>query len=42
MHNSSTGQTKAVTNVSGSSVGAPVMTAKGNYIGFGMGSKLDT
>ena len=42
MHNSNTGQTKAVTNVGGSSVGAPVMTVKGNYIGFGMGSKLDT
>jgi Tol biopolymer transport system component len=42
MHNSSTGQTKAVTNVTGSSVGAPVMSANGEYIVFGMGTKLDT
>ncbi len=42
MHNSSTGQTKAVTNISGSSVGAPVMSANGEYIVFGMGTKLDT
>jgi Tol biopolymer transport system component len=42
MHNSGTGQTKAVTAISGSSVGAAAMSAKGNYIVFGMGSKLDT
>lgn len=42
MHNSSTGQTKAVTAEKGSSVAVPVLSAHGNYIIFGMGSKLDS
>lgn len=42
MHNISTGQTKAITSISGSSVGVPAMSANGDYIVFGMGTKLDT
>lgn len=42
MHNSSTGQTKAVTTISGSSVGVPAISPYGDYIIFGMGTKLDS
>ena len=41
MHNSITGQTKAVTTEKGSSVAVPAMSANGDYIIFGMGAKLD-
>jgi Tol biopolymer transport system component len=42
MHNSSTGQTKAITAVSGSSAGVPAISPYGDYIIFGMGTKLDS
>lgn len=41
MHNSITGQTKAVTTEKGTSVAVPVMSPNGDYIIFGMGAKLD-
>ena len=41
MHNMSTGENRAVSNVVGSSVGRPTMTATGGYVVFGIGAKLD-
>lgn len=42
MHNMSTGENRAVSNVTGSSVGRPTITATGGYIVFGIGAKLDS
>lgn len=42
MHNSIAGKNIAVTNITGSSVGVPVLSIRGNYIIFGMGTKLDS
>ncbi|MHB1196623.1 MAG: TolB family protein [Lutibacter sp.] len=41
MHNMSTGENRAVSNVTGSSVGRPTITATGGYVVFGIGAKLD-
>lgn len=42
MHNMSTGENWAVSNVTGSTVGRPTITATGGYVVFGIGAKLDS
>lgn len=42
MHNMKTGENRAVSNVTGSSVGRPTISATGGYVVFGIGSKLDS
>ena len=42
MHKMMTGENKAITSIKGSSVGVPFMSSKGNYLVFGMGSRLDS
>lgn len=42
LHNMSTGENRAVSNVTGSSVGRPTITATGGYVVFGIGAKLDS
>lgn len=41
MHHMVTGENRAVSNIKGSSVGRPTITATGGYVVFGIGSKLD-
>jgi hypothetical protein len=41
MHNMTTGENRAVSNVKGTSVGRPTISATGGYVVFGIGSKLD-
>ncbi len=41
LHNMATGQNRAVSSVTGSSVGRPTMSYTGAYIVFGIGGKLD-
>jgi len=41
LHNMTTGQNRAVSSVTGSSVGRPTMSYTGAYIVFGIGGKLD-
>ncbi|MDP3312742.1 hypothetical protein [Lutibacter sp.] len=42
MHNMSTGENRAVSNVTGSSVGRPTISYSGGYVVFGIGAKLDS
>lgn len=42
MHNMSTGENRAVSDVTGSTVGRPTITATGGYVVFGIGAKLDS
>ncbi|PKP13915.1 MAG: hypothetical protein CVU08_02835 [Bacteroidetes bacterium HGW-Bacteroidetes-3] len=42
MHNMITGENRAVSNVTGSSVGRPTISYSGGYVVFGIGSKLDS
>lgn len=42
LHNMSTGENRAVSNITGSTVGRPTITATGGYVVFGIGAKLDS
>lgn len=42
LHNMITGENRAVSNVTGSTVGRPTITATGGYVVFGIGAKLDS
>ncbi|MDP3360121.1 MAG: hypothetical protein Q8S41_12325 [Lutibacter sp.] len=42
MHNMTTGENRAVSNVTGSGVGRPTISYSGGYVVFGIGSKLDS
>lgn len=41
LHNLVTGESRAITNIKGGSVGQPVLSIKANYVLFGTGEKLD-